>query len=83
MHSRNMGDLSNNRFVNRTASKPLSYIKYTLLLFQGTEKARRFTDFKLKTCTNETAAREYLKTYGVEHYWDLSISESLLDGAED
>ena len=54
-----------------------------MFCFQGTEKQRRFTDFKLKTCTNETAAREYLKTYGVDHYWDLSISESLLDGAED
>ncbi|CAB3995994.1 U4 U6 small nuclear ribonucleo Prp3 [Paramuricea clavata] len=53
------------------------------LVWEGTEKQRRFTDFKLKTCTNEAAAREYLKTYGVEHYWDLSISESLLDGAED
>ncbi|XP_028391992.1 U4/U6 small nuclear ribonucleoprotein Prp3-like [Dendronephthya gigantea] len=53
------------------------------LVWEGTEKKRRFSDFKMKTCANESAAREYLKTYGVEHYWDLSISESLLEGAED
>ena len=28
-------------------------------------------------------AREHLKKYGVEHYWDLALSESLLEGAED
>jgi U4/U6 small nuclear ribonucleoprotein PRP3 len=69
--------------MRQSAGQPGNSNKSILLLFQGTEKQRRFTDFKLKTCTNEAAAREYLKTYGVEHYWDLSISESLLDGAED
>lgn len=28
-------------------------------------------------------ARDHLKKYGVEHYWDLALSESLLENADD
>lgn len=31
----------------------------------------------------QSTAREHLKKYGVEHYWDLALSESLLENADD
>ena len=50
---------------------------------QGTNKERSFNDWKFKQCPTEAVAREHLKKYGVEHYWDLARREMLLEGTED
>lgn len=57
---------------------------YRCYLFtQGTNKERNFSDWKFKLCPMQSTAREHLKKYGVEHYWDLALSESLLENADD
>ncbi|XP_068701394.1 U4/U6 small nuclear ribonucleoprotein Prp3-like [Montipora foliosa] len=54
-----------------------------VLVWEGTNKERNFSDWKFKLCPMQTTAREHLKKYGVEHYWDLALSESLLQNADD
>lgn len=53
------------------------------LIPQGTNQERNFSDWKFKLCPMQSIAREHLKKYGVEHYWDLALSESLLENADD
>ena len=53
------------------------------LIPQGTNQERNFSDWKFKLCPMQSIAREHLKRYGVEHYWDLALSESLLENADD
>lgn len=50
---------------------------------QGTNQQRNFSDWKFKLCPMQSMARDHLKKYGVEHYWDLALSESLLENADD
>lgn len=38
---------------------------------------------KFKACPTESLARDHFKKHGVEHYWDLAYSVSVLEGAED
>lgn len=54
-----------------------------VLVWEGTNKERNFSDWKFKLCPMQSTAREHLKKYGVEHYWDLALSESLLENADD
>ena len=56
---------------------------YCCLFAQGTNRERYFNDWKFKLCPMQSTAREHLKKYGVEHYWDLALSESLLENADD
>ena len=37
----------------------------------------------MKTFQAEAEAREFLKKYGIEHYWDIALSQSLLEENED
>lgn len=37
---------------------------------------------KFKQCPTENMAREHFKKHGAEHYWDLALSESVLEGAD-
>lgn len=53
------------------------------LVWEGTTKHRSFGEMKFKACPTEALAREHFKKHGVEHYWDLAYSVSVLDGAED
>ena len=50
-----------------------------LSLSQGTAKDRSFGDMKFKQCPTENMAREHFKKHGAEHYWDLALSESVLE----
>ncbi|KAL9976635.1 hypothetical protein ACROYT_G013957 [Oculina patagonica] len=54
-----------------------------VLVWEGTNQERNFSDWKFKLCPMQTMARDHLKKYGVEHYWDLALSESLLENADD
>ncbi len=45
-------------------------------------KTRAFGEIKFKMSPNESFAREVFKNHGVEHYWDLAYSMSILDSAE-
>lgn len=53
-----------------------------LLVWEGSVKNRAFGEVKFKNSPNESFAREIFKNHGVEHYWDLAYSMSILDSAE-
>jgi U4/U6 small nuclear ribonucleoprotein PRP3 len=53
------------------------------LVWEGTVKARAFGEMKFKACPTENFAREQFKKFGVEHYWDLAFSSSVLEDAAD
>ncbi|XP_039623493.1 U4/U6 small nuclear ribonucleoprotein Prp3 isoform X1 [Polypterus senegalus] len=53
------------------------------LVWEGTAKERSFGDIKFKQCPTENMAREHFKKHGTEHYWDLALSESVLESTED
>ncbi len=46
-------------------------------------QGRCFSDWKMKVFPTEALAREHLKKYGVEHYWDLALSESIVEEEEE
>lgn len=50
--------------------------------FQGTAKDRSFGEMKFKQCPTENMAREHFKKHGAEHYWDLALSESVLESTD-
>ncbi|PIO34086.1 hypothetical protein AB205_0013790 [Aquarana catesbeiana] len=49
------------------------------LVWEGTAKDRSFGDIKFKQCPTENMAREHFKKHGAEHYWDLALSQSVLE----
>uniref|UniRef100_UPI0037E72C97 U4/U6 small nuclear ribonucleoprotein Prp3 isoform X2 n=1 Tax=Semicossyphus pulcher TaxID=241346 RepID=UPI0037E72C97 len=53
------------------------------LIWEGTAKERSFGDMKFKQCPTENMAREHFKKHGTEHYWDLALSQSVLDCSDD
>uniref|UniRef100_A0A665U0Q0 U4/U6 small nuclear ribonucleoprotein Prp3 n=1 Tax=Echeneis naucrates TaxID=173247 RepID=A0A665U0Q0_ECHNA len=53
------------------------------LIWEGTAKERSFGDMKFKQCPTESMAREHFKKHGTEHYWDLALSQSVLDTTDD
>ncbi|NXF99490.1 PRPF3 protein, partial [Sakesphorus luctuosus] len=52
------------------------------LVWEGTAKERSFGEMKFKQCPTENMAREHFKKHGAEHYWDLALSESVLEGTD-
>ncbi|KAM4690339.1 U4/U6 small nuclear ribonucleoprotein Prp3 [Rhinophrynus dorsalis] len=52
------------------------------LVWEGTTKERSFGDMKFKQCPTENMAREHFKKHGAEHYWDLALSQSVLESAD-
>lgn len=44
---------------------------------------RNFNDFKFKLCATEKLARDHFKKHGVEQYWDLAYSASVLETTEE
>lgn len=43
---------------------------------------RTYGEMKFKICATEKLAREQFKKFGVEHYWDLAYSGSVLDNQD-
>ena len=54
-----------------------------MLIFQGKCEKKNFTDWKVKSIPTEVLAREHLRRFGVEHYWDLALSESIVEQGDD
>ncbi|XP_064463829.1 U4/U6 small nuclear ribonucleoprotein Prp3-like isoform X2 [Ornithodoros turicata] len=54
-----------------------------VLVWEGTVKSRSFGEMKFKICPTESFAREHFKKHGVEHYWDLAYSSTILEMADD
>ncbi|XP_036371457.1 U4/U6 small nuclear ribonucleoprotein Prp3-like [Megalops cyprinoides] len=54
-----------------------------VLVWEGTAKERSFGEIKFKQCPTENMAREHFKKHGTEHYWDLALSESVLETTDD
>ncbi|XP_073495661.1 U4/U6 small nuclear ribonucleoprotein Prp3 [Phyllobates terribilis] len=52
------------------------------LVWEGTAKERSFGDIKFKQCPTENMAREHFKKHVAEHYWDLALSQSVLETAD-
>lgn len=50
--------------------------------FQGVVQQRTYGEMKFKICATEKLAREQFKKFGVEHYWDLAYSGSVLDNQD-
>lgn len=61
---------------------PQERLSKRLFCPQGTAKERSFGEMKFKQCPTENMAREHFKKHGAEHYWDLALSESVLEGAD-
>ncbi|KAG9345422.1 hypothetical protein JZ751_009969 [Albula glossodonta] len=53
------------------------------LVWEGTAKERSFGEVKFKQCPTENMAREHFKKHGTEHYWDLALSQSVLESTDD
>ncbi|KAL0985209.1 hypothetical protein UPYG_G00154120 [Umbra pygmaea] len=53
------------------------------LVWEGTAKERNFGEMKFKQCPTENMAREHFKKHGTEHYWDLALSQSVLESTDD
>ncbi|XP_062848700.1 U4/U6 small nuclear ribonucleoprotein Prp3 [Trichomycterus rosablanca] len=53
------------------------------LVWEGTAKERSYGEVKFKQCPTENMAREHFKKHGTEHYWDLALSQSVLETADD
>ena len=58
------------------------FLLHVLSLSQGTAKDRSFGEMKFKQCPTENMAREHFKKHGAEHYWDLALSESVLESTD-
>uniref|UniRef100_A0A8C1ZJP0 U4/U6 small nuclear ribonucleoprotein Prp3 n=1 Tax=Cyprinus carpio TaxID=7962 RepID=A0A8C1ZJP0_CYPCA len=46
-------------------------------------KERSYGEVKFKQCPTESMAREHFKKHGTEHYWDLALSQSVLETTDD
>ena len=49
------------------------------MLCQGIRDERSFSDWQFKQCSSESVAREHLKKHKTEHYWDMALSESIVE----
>ena len=50
---------------------------------QGKMERKCFGDWKVKGIPTEVLAREHLRRFGVEHYWDLALSETVIEQGKD
>ena len=50
-----------------------------VLIWEGTMKERAFSDIKFKFVQTEEQGREYFKKHGIEHFWDLALSGTVLE----
>lgn len=52
-----------------------------VLVWDGMVQTRAFSEVRFKMCPTESFAREQFRKMGVEHYWDLAYSGSVLEAA--
>ena len=53
------------------------------IVWEGKVHDRAFNDWKVRYFSTEGLARDHLKRHGVEHYWDLALSETIVEQEED
>ena len=53
------------------------------VVWEGKVHDRAFNDWKVRHFSTEGLARDHLKRHGVEHYWDLALSETIVEQEED
>lgn len=53
-----------------------------VLVWEGAAKKRAFSIFEMKACRTEQFARDLLEKHGVPHYWDLALSDAVVEQAE-
>ncbi|XP_077993546.1 U4/U6 small nuclear ribonucleoprotein Prp3-like [Glandiceps talaboti] len=53
------------------------------LVWEGVVNNRAFGNVMFKACPTEKLAREQFRNHGVEHYWDLAHSESIIEASAD
>ena len=51
-------------------------------MWEGKVHDRAFNDWKVRHFSTEGLARDHLKRHGVEHYWDLALSETIVEQEE-
>lgn len=56
---------------------------YIIIFPQGMTKQRNFGEVKFKACATEKLARDQMRKHGVEQYWDLAYSKTVLDLPDD
>ena len=54
-----------------------------VLVWEGMTKQRIFQEVKFKIVQTEEQARDYFKKLGVQHYWDLALSGTVLEAVTD
>lgn len=55
----------------------------SLSSIQGTREGRSFYNWSVKMCRTEQQARDQLKKYSVEFYWDLALSQAIVEAEDD
>ncbi|CAI8057146.1 U4/U6 small nuclear ribonucleoprotein Prp3, partial [Geodia barretti] len=53
------------------------------IVWEGKMEKKCFGDWKVKGIPTEVLAREHLRRFGVEHYWDLALSETIIEQGKD
>ncbi|KAG9286198.1 hypothetical protein G9A89_014184 [Geosiphon pyriformis] len=66
-----LGESINSEQIPEDSMEPPKENK-CILLWEGQSKERAFKGFWFKTCPTEKIARDYLRKYKSEHYWDLA-----------
>ncbi|NXY06632.1 PRPF3 protein, partial [Pteruthius melanotis] len=62
--------------------EPVKKTNKCSLVWEGMAKDRSFGEMKFKQCPTENVAREHFKKHSAEHYWDLALSESVLESTD-
>ena len=65
-------------YVTTMSDRSNKFISLSTIAFQGEVTQRAFTEVRFKACPTEAFAREQFKRHGVEHYWNLAYSNSIL-----
>lgn len=49
------------------------------VVWEGIMKAPTFDDWSIKTFSTSLMAREHLRKFKVEHYWDMAMAQSIIE----
>lgn len=66
------------------SENPLCHINKCLLVWEGQVSGRSFMrGLKVKQMAEVSEARDFFRSFNVEHYWDLAFKMSILESIED
>ena len=49
------------------------------VVWEGVVHDRAFRDWRVKSFPTEPLARDHLKKHKIEHYWDLALSQKIVE----